>query len=131
MNKTNWTEILNWKDEQLDDLRLIAYTYIKEGIYDVALTLFDALALLTPQSAYDLQTVGALYLQMGDSLKALETLDRALKLDPDHLPTQLNRAKALFMLGYKEQGLIQAKELVGLSDTQIADQAEALVLANS
>jgi Tfp pilus assembly protein PilF len=68
---------------------------------------------------------------MGDSLKALETLDRALKLDPDHLPTQLNRAKALFMLGYKEQGLIQAKELVGLSDTQIADQAEALVLANS
>ena len=129
MSKLNWTEILGWGKEELDDLRYVAYTYIKQGVYDVALTFYDALAVLASPSAYDLQTIGALHLQIGNGLKALDHLDRALKIEPAHLPTQLNRAKALFMLGYKRQGLAQAMELEKCPEKEIATQASALILS--
>jgi tetratricopeptide (TPR) repeat protein len=129
MSRIHWTEILGWGKEELDDLRYVAYSYIKEGIYDVALTFFDALAVLETPTAYDLQTIGALHLQVGNGLKALDYLDRALKLDPAHLPTQLNRAKALFMMGYKRQGIVQAMELEKSEEKEIASQASALILS--
>lgn len=129
MSNMNWLEILGWGEPEITDLRYVAYSYIRQGIYDVALTFFDALAVLSPPTAYDLQTIGALYLQMGNGLKALDFLDRALKMDPHHLLTQLNRAKALFMLGYKRQGLLQVLELEKKPDKEIASQASALVLA--
>lgn len=129
MSQINWLEILGWGKNELDDLRFVAYSYIKQGIYDIALTLFDALTVLSPPNTYDLQTIGAIHLQMGNGLKALDFLDRALKLDPTHLPTQVNRAKALFMLGYKRQGLTQAMELEKKEDRDIAAQAAALIIA--
>ncbi len=129
MSQVNWQEVLGWGQQELDDLRFVAYSYIKQGIYDVALTFFDALAVLTPPTAYDLQTIGALHLQMGNGLKALDYLDRSLKLDPTHAQTQMNRAKALFMLGYKRQGLMQAVELEKNPDKEISSQAAALILA--
>lgn len=125
----NWKEVLGWKNEELDDLRFVAYSYIKQGIYDVALTFFDAISVLAPPTSYDLQTLGALHLQLGNGLKALDFLDRALKADPSHTRTQLNRAKALFMLGYKRQGLIQAIELEKSNDSDIASAASALILS--
>jgi tetratricopeptide (TPR) repeat protein len=125
----NWLEVLGWGDGEVNDLRFVAYSYIKQGIYDVALTFFDALTVLTPPEAYDLQTIGAIHLQLGNGLKALDFLDRALKMEPTHLPTKLNRAKALFMLGYKRQGLAQVLELEKCLDPQIVSQASALVLA--
>lgn len=129
MSQKNWQEVLGWGKDELDDLRFVAYSYIKQGVYDVALTFFDALAVLTPPTAYDLQTMGALYLQMGNGLKALEYLDRALKIDPTHTQTQMNRAKTLFMLGYKRQGLMQAAELEKSLDKDVSAQASALLLA--
>lgn len=125
----DWKEVLGWKNEELDDLRFVAYSYIKQGVYDVALTFFDALSVLTPPTVYDLQTRGALHLQMGNGLKALDYLDRALKADPAHAQSQLNRAKTLFMLGYKRQGLMQAMELEKSSDPDISSAASALILS--
>jgi tetratricopeptide (TPR) repeat protein len=125
----DWKEVLGWKKGEVDDLRLVAYSYIKQGIYDVALTFFDAISVLEPPSAYDLQTLGALHLQLGNGLKALDYLDRALKADPLHAQTQLNRAKALFMLGYKRQGLMQAMELEKSENPEISTAASALILS--
>lgn len=129
MSDKKWLEVLGWGQEEMDDLRFVAFSYIKQGVYDIALTFFDALLVLNPPGAYDLQTVGALHLQMGNGLKALDFLDRALKIDPTHLPTQVNRARALFMLGYKRQGLAAAMELEKNPDRAIAAQASALILA--
>lgn len=129
MSQLNWLEILGWGEGEVNDLRYVAYSYIKQGIYDVALTFFDAVTVLSPPIAYDLQTIGALHLQLGNGLKALDFLDRALKLEPNHLLSKLNRAKALFMLGYKRQGLMQVLELQKCPDPEIAAQASALVLA--
>ena len=125
----NWMDVLGWGKNEGDDLRFVAYSYIKEGIYDVAITFFDALEVLVPPTAYDLQTMGALHLQIGNGLKALDYLDRALKLDPSHIPTQINRAKALFMLGYKRQGLVAAMELEKNENKDAREQASALILA--
>lgn len=131
MSRINWLNVLGWDSNQVNDIRYVGYSYIKEGVYDVALTFFDALSVLTPPTAFDLQTIGALHLQMGSGLKALDFLDRALKVEPAHQLTQLNRAKALFMLGYKRQGLLQVLELEKSTNPEVASQATALVLAHS
>lgn len=131
MSQIQWTEVLGWQKKELNDLRYVAYSYIKQGIYDIALTFFNAIIILEPPTAYDLQTIGAIYLQLGNGLKALDHLDRALKLDPSHIPTQLNRAKALFALGYKQQGITQALSIEKQGDKALATQAAALILSNS
>lgn len=131
MSRINWLEVLKWGPQEIEDLRLVAYSYIKQGIYDVALTFLDAICILTEPTAYDLQTIGALYLQKGEGTKALEFLDKALQADASHLPTQLNRAKALFLLGYKKQGLLLAAELEKNGTDEIAAQASAMILAYS
>jgi tetratricopeptide (TPR) repeat protein len=128
MTSHKWLEILGWGEDELNDIRFVGYSYIKQGHYDTALPFFEALVILSPTTAYDIQTLGALYLQKGNNLAALNYIERALKLDPNHLPTLLNRTKALFSLGYRRQGLLQAKELARHPDKTIADQASALLL---
>ncbi len=129
MSQIPWQEVLGWGHKELTDLRYVAYAYIQQGIYDVALTVFEALAVLTPPTAYDFQTMGAVYLQLGNGLKSLEYLDKALKIEPSHLPSQLNRAKALFLLGYRKQALNQTIELEKCNSPEIASQAAALTLS--
>ena len=125
----DWLSVLGWSGEELEDLRFVGYSYIKQGKYDIALKFFEALVILSPQSSYDLQTLGALYLQIGNNLIALNYIEKALKIQPNHAPTLLNRAKVLFALGYKKQGLLQAQALENNLSYLIAGQAQALVLA--
>ena len=130
MDKVNWIEILGWSQNEVNDLRLTAYAYIQQGSYKIALTLFEGVLVLAPPTAYDLQTIGALHLQMGNGLQALEFLEKALQLEPNHLPTQLNRAKAMMLLGYKRQALAQVTALEKCGQADIATQASALHLSN-
>ena len=131
MDHIKWLDVLGWKQEELEDLRFVGYSYIKQGLYDVAITFFEALIVLSQDSAYDHQTLGALYLQKGNNIMALNYLEKALKLDPNHGITQLNKAKALLALGYKKQGLLQARLLEKNKLEPIANQASALVMAYS
>ncbi len=130
MSQVNWLEVLGWGTAEIEDLRIAGYSYIRQGAYHIALTFFEGMAILAPPMPYDLQTLGALYLQLGQTLLALEFLDRALKADPTHLPTQLNRAKALFALGYKKQALAQAAALEESADATMQEQAKALILSS-
>lgn len=124
----DWNQQLGWNQAQIEDLRSLGYSLIQQGVYEQALVFFEALSLLNPNSAYDLQTLGAIRLQMGDSMPALDLFDRALKLDPNNAQIKLNRAKALFALGYRRQGILQAKEIEALSQGAISDSAKALLL---
>jgi tetratricopeptide (TPR) repeat protein len=129
MADLNWLEILDWGPEQLEDLRFVGYSYIKEGKYDIALSFFKALVTLNPTSPYDLQTLGAIFLEKGNHLDALNYLEQSLKIAPTHLPSKLNKAKALASLGYKKQAVLVAKELEKSSDPDIGKQASALLLS--
>lgn len=131
MSKIDWLKKLGWTKENLDDLRNGGYAYIRQGKYDIALPFFEALVVLDPESAYDAQTLGAIYLQLNNPVKALKCFDKALKIDADHAPTLLNVAKALFMLGKKEEGLKLARILEKESDFVISNTAKALILAYS
>ncbi len=131
MEPTAWSHVLGWGEREFEDLRLAGYAYIKQGHYQTALKFFEALVVLTKNHPYDLQTLGALHLQIGDHLAALNYLEQALKLDAEHEPTLLNRAKALFLLGYKRQAFLQIAPLEKSSSSEIANQARALSLAYS
>lgn len=131
MGNINWRQKLGWSEENLEDLRLAGYAYIRQGKYDIALSFFETLCLLNSGDAYDPQTLGALYLQLGKPAKAVKYLDRALQLETDHAPTLLNLTKALFMLGKKEEGLKLAAILAKESDPRISNPAKALILAYS
>ena len=129
MAVVNWRAILGWTDEQLEELRFSGFSFLREGHYKKALSFFEALVVLDPTSIYDNQTLGALHLQMGDGKKALAIIDQALALDPADEPTQLNRVKALLMLGQKAEAVEGAKILQKSEDTAIANDAKALVIA--
>jgi len=128
MSSIAWSEIIGWDGESLGDLRCLGYAYLKQGKYDLAQSFFEAL-IICSNEVYDLQTLGAIYLERGKNLQALSLIETALKIDPEHAVTLVNRTKALFVLGYRRQAIAQAKELLNHSDAVIANQASALLLA--
>lgn len=131
MGKINWRETLGWSEEILEEMRYIGFAYIRQGKYDIAIPFFEALCVLDPESVYDAQTLGALYLQLNNPAKALKCFDKALKIDADHAPTLLNLTKALFMLGKKEEGLKLANILKNDPNPSVSNMAKALILAHS
>lgn len=129
MALVNWRAILGWTDEQLEELRFSGFSFLREGHYQKARLFFEALIILDPTSHYDMQTLGALYLQISEGEKALNTLDRALCLDPQHEPSRLNKVKTLLLLGRKADALELAKTLEKSEDLTIANDASALLVA--
>ena len=129
MSSIQWSDILGWDGEAIEDLRYLGYAYLKQGKYEIARSFFEALITLSDKNSYDLQTLGGLYLEIGKNLQALNTIEQALKLDPHHPETLMNRAKALFALGYRRQALAQANSLLKDNNPVIANQASALLLA--
>jgi len=129
MAKVNWKEILGWSDEHLNELRFSGFSFLREGLYNKALLFFEALKILSPGNPYDLQTLGAIYLQIGENQKALDALNAALELVPAHEPSLLNKAKALFCLGKHAEGLSLVVTLQKSGDAAISSDASALVLS--
>lgn len=131
MLDNEWKAILGWDDNHLDELRISGYSFLRQGHYQKAILFFEALVILDPCSAYDFQTLGGLYLQIGENEKALSTLDHALRLQGDHLPSLLNKTKALFCLEKFDEAFAIATYLTTCSDSTIANDAEALLMSYS
>lgn len=129
MATVNWIELLGWTQDQLQELRFAGFSFLKEGKYERALLYFEGLVVLAPDSAYDRQTLGALYLQVNQLDKALAMLNAALQLEPTHEPTLLNKVKAQFLLGQREEAMAVAQTLSLSVNPQIAGDASALILA--
>jgi len=129
MGKINWAEKLGWNEDQIEELRMTGYAYVRQGKYDIALDFFQALRVLDPESLYDAQTVGAIYVQMNQPDEAIKALEDALKLEGDHTPTLVNLCKALFMSDKKNEGIKLAEILKGDKNPLVSSQAEALLLA--
>lgn len=121
--------MLGWTLDQLEEIRLAGFSFLREGKYDKALIFFKALVILDSKNAYDMQTLGALYLQMGKGDLAFETLSKAIALDPASDATRLNLVKAQFMIGKKLEALSMARQLDKSPDLTIAGDASALISA--
>ncbi len=129
MSSVQWSDILGWDMDAIEDLRYLGYAYLRQGKYEIARSFFEVLITFSNQNAYDFQTLGAIYLEIGKNLQALNAIEQALKLEPHHAETLINRAKALFALGYRRQALAQANSLLKDENVPIANQASALLLA--
>lgn len=131
MSKRDWLKTLGWTEDHTGEIRNTAYAYIRQGKYDTAIPFFEALVVLEPNSSYDAQMLGALYVQTNQPEKAIKYLNRALQFDADHSPTLLNMTKAFFMSGRIDDGLRLAKLLQKDSDPYIAGNASALIMCYS
>lgn len=131
MSEIDWCKKLGWTEDQLEDLRYTGYAYLRQGKYDIAISFYEALVILDQKNSYDAQTLGALYLQVKEPMKAIKWLDHALKMEEKHGPTLLNLCKAFLMLGKKEEALKVATILKDDSDFSVANTATALLMAYS
>ncbi len=136
MEKIHWQTFLDLTPEQIGDLRLVGYHYIRQGKFDIARSFFEALAILQSQKSlqdqdpYDFQVLGGLYLQLRDTDRALRYFDRALRLDGDHPQTQINRVKSLFILKRFDEAMQAAEQLRDCQAEPIRDMAKALQMAH-
>lgn len=136
MDKIHWQSFLELTPEQIGDLRLVGYHYIRQGKFDIARSFFEALAILQSQKPlqeqdpYDFQVLGGLYLQLRDYNRALRYFDRALRLDDDHPQTKINRAKSLFILQRYHEAMIAVEDLQHCPIESIRDMAQALQMAH-
>ena len=125
----NWLEVLGWTDDQVKDLRFVAYTYLRQGKYDFAKTFFKTLTTLKKDNAYDLRTLGAIHVQLDEFEEALSCLEQSLEFEPDHRLALLNKTKALLGLNRKDEALKLAKVLSKHENEYVSDRAEALIMA--
>ncbi len=125
---TNWCDVLGFQETHLDEIRYIAWTYLKEGKLEEAKRFFEGLIVLEPSNGYNWRTLGAIFLLQGDYNKAIEHCKKSLELEPNEESVQLNLAKAMLYLGQRDAGLDIAKKL-SQGTNRIADDAGALVLA--
>jgi Putative Zn-dependent protease, contains TPR repeats len=91
-------ELLDLTEENIEDLRFLGYSYIRQGHYEVGLKFFEGLSIISDEHPYDFQTLGALYLQTNQYEKAIITLEKALTLEPENSQTLLNHAKTLLLM---------------------------------
>ncbi|OGN59745.1 MAG: hypothetical protein A3F40_03960 [Chlamydiae bacterium RIFCSPHIGHO2_12_FULL_27_8] len=127
----DWKGFLNLSDETIDDVRIVGYCYVRQGCFDIALDYFKALIIIDPKNIYDLQTLGSIYLEKGKYLEALKFLDKSLKINPQNDMALLNKARALFAIGYRREGLEAANILQKKNNVKVASQAQALIKAYS
>lgn len=126
----DWKEILGWDEKHLAQARAIGYLYYKQGAFDIAALCFEALLTCNPHALYELQTLGAIYLDMNRAKEALMFFDRALNIDPAHEATLFNRCKALFAIGERAAALETATLLEKSRDPRIAKSARSWSLVH-
>lgn len=125
----DWMEMLGWTKDQVQEVRHAGFQFFQDGRFETARIFFEGLAALETDSAYDAQLLSAIYLELDDNEKALLWADRALAKEAGHLPTMLNRAKALLMLQRRGEALPLLEKLAKSADTDLGKDAEALLLA--
>ncbi len=124
--KDKWTHFLGWEHKQLQDLQMVAFLYLEQGKYDIAKTFLEALTVLKPEEPYNWQTLGSVRLELKEFNEAIFCFDTALKLDPLHYPTLLNKAQALFSLKKLPEAYEITETLKTCPHPNVAKQASFL-----
>lgn len=130
MSQLNWLEILDWDEEYLDNLRSMAFLYLRQGKYDIAKDFFHTLTIFNPSNSFDLQTLGAIYLEESNPTLALGYLQKAKQLDPKNNTITINQIKSMLMLGYREEAFRLIDSFVQTcTDPFMVSDAQALQMA--
>jgi tetratricopeptide (TPR) repeat protein len=126
-----WREVIGWSQDEIDELRAIGYSYLRQGQYKVAQTFFEALVVLDPANLFDLKTLGGLRDIAGDAPGAIDTFTQVLQHAPQDTFALLGLAKAELSAGKQTQAIERLRTLSTSSQKRIALDAQALILAYS
>jgi tetratricopeptide (TPR) repeat protein len=126
-----WRDVIGWNQDQIDELRAIGYSYLRQGQLKLAHTFYEALAVLEPSSLYDLRTLAGLRDLMGNSEGAIEIYNKVLAMEPGDPFSSLGLAKALLASGQQVAALERLRPLSTNPNPRIASDAQALILAYS
>lgn len=125
----DWQEVLGWGPDQINDMKFFAFSYLKQGKYDIALKIFLGIKVLAPNDNYVIKTLGSLYLVLNQAETALTYLEKAFKEEPKNSKIHLNIVQAMLDLGRNKEALEEAKKLSSTKDKAIAGKAKALIMA--
>jgi tetratricopeptide (TPR) repeat protein len=100
-------------------LIMTANKKLEEGDLIQALNLYQRYIILDRSNAQVWNNIGAIYLRMGESKRALILLERARRLDPQDPGIQVNLAIALWEVGMKEKAQRMVDELTLRDDLNL------------
>lgn len=103
--------------EQHDLLNVLAHFYLQHEQHEKAVTLFEALATLSPKNPEVCRALSYTYLQMGrfqDAQDVAEDLLRSLPPSPALAPIHLIQSKALWALGRATEAQAQFQRYLDL-----------------
>jgi putative PEP-CTERM system TPR-repeat lipoprotein len=92
-------------------LQAVGAIQVAAGNYSLALDSFAKLAALQPESPIPQALIAFAYVKAGDGQRALDALDRALKIKPDFFSAQLAAARLHYQLGNKEAAMRMARDI--------------------
>jgi len=124
-----WRSVVGWGQEEIDELRSIAYAYMRQGQMTLAHTFFEALVVLQPNSLYDLRMLASLRDLLGDPAGAIEVYQQLLKNEPNDLFASIGLSKALLATGQRGPAMERLRLLSTCANRLIANDAQALLLA--
>jgi len=83
-----------WEKDEIRIISEIAYVLAQQGRISEAIVLFEGLSAVAPATAYFQAALGAMFLRLKNSERAIEHLNAALKIEPDNIPALVNRGEA-------------------------------------
>ena len=83
-----------WEKDEIRIISEIAYVLAQQGRISEAIVLFEGLSAVAPATAYFQAALGAMFLRLKNSEKAIGHLDSALKTEPGNIPALVNRGEA-------------------------------------
>ncbi|MEP6923865.1 MAG: type III secretion protein [Pyrinomonadaceae bacterium] len=90
-----------WTAEEIRLVTELGYGLAEQGRIAEAITLFEGLAALAPATVYFQSALGALWLRVDASEKALDYLNQVLQVEPRDLISLVNRGEVFLRLGEK------------------------------
>jgi Flp pilus assembly protein TadD len=126
-----WREVVGWDQDEIEEMRAIAYAYLRQGHLALARTFYEALVVLDPNSLYDLRTLAVLRDLQGDTDGALTLYGKVLQLEPTDPFASLGLAKAQLAAGRRGEAIPRLQKLSTIPDRRVAADAQALLQAYS
>ena len=90
------------------------YTFLEQGKYKQAQTIFQALVLSNPYDGYFHELLGSVYQRLGMHTGAIEEYTLAVALDPANIPSWVNRGELFMQKGDFQQAASDFKKAVDL-----------------
>lgn len=125
----SWAELEGMSMEEAYAIAEIGHTFIEQGKYKEALTIFEGLNAANPYDGYFHACLGLIHQRLKKTDEALIHYTLAIQIDPEDLDSLANRAEILIQKGKfteAQEDLLKIKELDPKGETISAKKAKLL-----